>query len=221
MVQYARLIRTISVFRTLSLIGGILGFLVLVGHSVPVQAGQAPAAPPPLALPPGSTDYIIGPGDSLQIFVWHNADLSASVPVRPDGKVSIPLVEDILCAGKTPTQLARDVEEKLKKYIQDPTVTIIVGGFSGMPSQQIRIVGAATAPRAILFRENMSVLDAMIAVGGLNMFAAGNRTKLVRVVNGRQTITTLKLENLLEDGDLSANVALLPGDVIIIPQSYF
>jgi polysaccharide export outer membrane protein len=178
----------------------------------PAQAAQA--------VPAGS-DYLIGPGDAIQIFVWHNADLSATVPVRPDGKVSIPLVEDIPCAGKTPTQLARDVEERLKKYVQDPTVTIIVSGFIGMPAQQIRIVGEATTPRAVHYRENMSVLDAMIEVGGLNTFAAGNQAKLVRMVNGQQVTSVLRLRSLLEDGDLAANVPLQPGDIIIIPQSFF
>lgn len=203
-----------------SFLGAILGFAMIVFAFSPAAAGQTIPAPPP-APPFGSTDYIIGAGDTLQIFVWHNPDLSTGVPVRPDGKISIPLVEDIVCAGKTPTQLARDVEERLKKYVQDPTVTIIVGGFSGLPSQQVRIVGAASQPKAILFRENMSMLDAMIAVGGLTTFAAGNRTKLVRTVNGRQTVTTIRLQSLLEDGDLSANAALQPGDIIIIPQSYF
>jgi polysaccharide export outer membrane protein len=218
MTRCARFFCSWTGFQAFAFATAILATCVMAGLA---QAAQGPNPAVPSELPPGATDYIIGPGDTLQIFVWHNTDLSASVPVRPDGKISIPLVEDIICAGKTPTQLARDVEERLKKYIQDPTVTVIVGGFSGMPSQQIRIVGAASAPKAILFKENMSVLDAMIAVGGLGNFAAGNRTKLVRTINGRQVVTTLRLQNLLEDGDLSANVALLPGDVIIIPQSYF
>ena len=185
---------------------------MLAGYGAPARAAQA--------VPPVS-DYLIGPGDAIQIFVWHNPDLSATVAVRPDGKISIPLVEDIPCAGKTPTQLARDVEERLKKYVQDPTVTIIMNGFIGLPSQQIRIVGAATPPKAVHFRENMSVLDAMIEVGGLNTFAAGNQAKLVRTVNGQQVTTIIRLRSLLEDGDLSANVPLQPGDIIIIPQSFF
>jgi polysaccharide export outer membrane protein len=195
-----------------SLAGAILSVLMLAGSVAPAQAAQAVSA---------GSDYLIGPGDSIQIFVWHNADLSATVPVRPDGKVSIPLVEDIPCAGKTPTQLARDVEERLKKYVQDPTVTIIVSGFIGLPTQQIRIIGEATAPKAVHYRENMSVLDAMIEVGGLNTFAAGNQAKLVRTVNGQPVTTVVRLRSLLEDGDLSANVPLQPGDIIIIPQSFF
>ena len=198
--------------KTLFLAGAILSALLLAGSVAPAQAAQAITT---------STDYLIGPGDSIQIFVWHNADLSATVPVRPDGKVSIPLVEDIPCAGKTPTQLARDVEERLKKYVQDPTVTIIVSAFIGLPAQQIRIVGEATTPKAVHYRENMSVLDAMIEVGGLNTFAAGNQAKLVRTVNGQQVTTVVRLRSLLEDGDLTANVPLQPGDIIIIPQSFF
>ena len=199
-----------------SLAGVVLALLMMAGYGSAALAGQAPA--PAF----GNTDYIIGPGDAVQIFVWHNPDLSASVPVRPDGKISIPLVEDIICSGRTPTQLARDIEERLRKYVQDPTVTVIMSSFTGLPSQQVRIVGAATAPKAILFRENMSVLDAMIAVGGLSTFASGNRAKLVRTMpDGRQSITPMRLESLLEDGDLSANLPLEPGDVIIIPQSFF
>jgi polysaccharide export outer membrane protein len=143
------------------------------------------------------------------------------VPVRPDGRISIPLVEDIPCAGKTPTQLARDVEERLKKYVQDPTVTVIVDSFIGLPSQQIRVVGQAAQPRALSYRAEMTVLDAMIAVGGLTQYAAGNRTKLTRTVNGQPVTTTLRLQDLLEDADLSANQPLAPGDIIMIPQSFF
>ena len=211
-MRRAKIFRARWSSETLFLAGAILSLLVFVGYGAPAQAAQA--------VPAGS-DYLIGPGDAIQIFVWHNADLSATVPVRPDGKVSIPLVEDIPCAGKTPTQLARDIEDRLKKYVQDPTVTVIVSGFIGLPSQQIRIVGEATTPKAVHFRENMSVLDAMIEVGGLNTFASGNQAKLVRMVNGQQVTTVVRLRSLLEDGDLSANVALQPGDIIIIPQSFF
>jgi polysaccharide export outer membrane protein len=212
-MQCTKIFRTWSGSRTRFFAGAILSFLALAGYSAALaQAAQAVTA---------DSDYLIGPGDTVQVFVWHNADLTASVPVRPDGKISIPLVEDIPCAGKTPTQLARDIEERLKKYVQDPTVTVIMGGFLGLPSQQIRIVGEATTPKAVHFRENMSVLDAMIEVGGLNTFASGNQTQLVRMVNGRQVTTVLRLRSLLEDGDLSANVPLQPGDIIIIPQSFF
>jgi len=190
--------------------------LVFFGGSI----SQTNAAPAPSA-PAATADYVIGPGDSLQIFVWKNSDLSTTVPVRPDGRISIPLVEDIECAGKTPTQLARDIEARLKTYVVDPTVTVIVSGFIGPYTQQIRIVGEASQPKAIPYRQNMSVLDAMIEVGGLTTFAAGNRARLVRTVNGQQTNAIIRLEDLLKDGDVSANTQLQPGDIIIIPQSFF
>ena len=198
-------------------LGWIAGIFAVLGVSF---AGPALAAPAP-APDSAESEYIIGAGDSLQIFVWHNSDLTATVPVRPDGRISIPLVEDIPCAGKTPTQLAREIEERLRKYVQDPTVTIIVSGFVGLPSQQIRVVGEATQPRALPYRAEMTVLDAMIAVGGLTQFAAGNRAKLTRNVNGRPVTTTVRLQDLLEDADLSANVPVQPGDILIIPQSFF
>ena len=200
-------------------IAGIVGLFLLPGF-VGFAAAQ-PNVPPPAAAPGAESEYIIGAGDALQVFVWHNADLSAHVPVRPDGRISIPLVEDIPCAGKTPTQLARDVEERLKKYVQDPTVTVIVDSFVGLPSQQVRVVGQAAQPRALPYRAEMTVLDAMIAVGGLTQYAAGNRAKLTRFVNGQPVTTTIRLQDLLEDADLSANTALAPGDILMIPQSFF
>ena len=205
-----------SVSKTLALVGLILA--LFVGHVGPAPAGAAapiPGAPVP------TNEYIIGPGDMIQIFVWHNPDLSASVPVRPDGKVSIPLVEDIPSAGKTPTQLAREIEDRLRKFVQEPTVTVIMNGFVGLPSQQIRVVGQATQPKAVPYRTNMSVLDAMIEVGGLTTFAAGNRARLVRIVNGEQVNTIVRLRDLLESGDLTANIPLEPGDIILIPQTFF
>lgn len=200
--------------------GVAAAFFVLVVTG-PAVAAPAPAPTPTAAMLSAEPEYIIGPGDSLGIFVWHNADLTAHVPVRPDGRISIPLVEDIPCAGKTPTQLARDVEERLRKYVQDPTVTVIVDTFAGLPSQQIRVVGQATTPKALSYRADMTVLDAMIEVGGLTPYASGNRAKLTRNVNGQPVTTTLRLQDLLEDADLSANTALRPGDIIIIPESFF
>jgi polysaccharide export outer membrane protein len=178
-----------------------------------------PAEPnPPLAKTP---DYLIGPGDTMQVFVWRNPELSITLPVRPDGRISIPLVEDLEAANKTPTNLARDVEKALKVFIQDPVVTIIVVGFNGPFSQQVRVVGEAARPQAIPYREQMSVLDVMIAVGGLTEFAAGNRAVLVRNAGGKEQQLRLHLDSLLKDGDMSANVGMLPGDVIIVPQSWF
>jgi len=184
------------------------------------SASSINAAPAPSFAAPAA-GYVIGLGDSLQIFVWKNPDLSTTVPVRPDGRISIPLVQDIESAGKTPTQLARDIEARLEMYFTDPIVTVIVSGFVGPDTQQIRIVGEAVQPKALPYRANMSVLDAMIEVGGLTTFAAGNRASLVRTINGQQTSTTIRLEDLLNDGDLSANTPLQPGDIIIIPQSFF
>lgn len=166
-------------------------------------------------------EYQIGPLDSLSIFVWHNPDLSETVPVRPDGRISVPLIEDLPAAGKTPTQLARDIEARLKKYVQEPIVTVIVTSFNGPYDRQVRVVGEATHPQAIPYRDNMTVLDAMIAVGGLTQFAAGNRATVVRVVDGKQMEFNVRLDDLLKDGEVSANAQLLPGDILIIPQSWY
>jgi len=165
--------------------------------------------------------YRIGAGDSLRIFVWQNADLSVSVPVRPDGRISVPLLEDLMAAGKTPSELSREIEERLSKYVQNPLVTVIVTGFVGDYTEQVRIVGQATNPQAIPYRAHMTLLDAMIAVGGLGEFAAGNRSTLVRTEAGEQKQYRIRVADLIKDGDISANVDLLPGDVIIIPESFF
>ena len=165
--------------------------------------------------------YIIGPGDSLQISVWHNPELSTTVPVRPDGRISTPLVTDVVAAGRTPEELGHDIEARLKKYVSDPLVTVIVSSFVGPYSQQVRIVGEAAQPKALPYLAHMTVLDAMIASGGLTPFASGNRAKLIRKVNGKDVTTTLRLSDLLKEGDLSANAELQPGDTIIIPQSFF
>jgi polysaccharide export outer membrane protein len=164
--------------------------------------------------------YRIGPGDQLQIFVWRQADLTTAVPVRPDGRISIPLIEDLPVAGKTPSETGRDIEGKLATYVQDPLVTVIVGGFSGTFDEQVRVVGAAQQPQAIPFRANMTLLDVMISVGGLTQFASGNRATLVRMDQNQQREYRLRIDDLL-GGDIKANVALLPGDIIIIPQTYF
>ena len=180
-----------------------------------------PTAPPVSATPPDAANYVIGPGDNLEVSVWRSPELSTKVPVRPDGRISTPLVEDIVAAGRTPAELGREIETRLKKYVSDPIVTVIVSNFVGPYSQQIRIVGEAVTPKAIPFQAHMTALDAMIAVGGLTAYAAGNRAKLVRNVNGQEVTTIIRLTDLLKDGDMSANTDLQPGDVIIIPQSYF
>jgi polysaccharide biosynthesis/export protein len=181
----------------------------------------SPATGQPVAPPADMSKYIIGPGDSLEISVWHNPELSTHVPVRPDGRISTPLVVDLVAAGRTPEELGHDIEARLKKYVNDPLVTVIVSGFVGQYSQQIRIVGEAQTPKSLPYQAHMTVLDAMIAVGGLTPYASGNRAKLVRHVDGKEVSTTLRLSDLLKSGDLSANTDLQPGDVIIIPQSFF
>ncbi|GGW62564.1 XrtA/PEP-CTERM system exopolysaccharide export protein [Alishewanella tabrizica] len=165
--------------------------------------------------------YLIGPDDTLTIFVWRNPELSGSFIVRPDGKISTSLVEDVPVSGKTPTQLARDMEQILAKYIRDPVVTVSVNGFVGPYSEQVRVIGQATNPQAVNYRQYMTVLDLMIAVGGLKEFAAGNNAKLIRSTNGSQRTFDLRLDDLIRDGNIAANVDILPGDIIIIPEAWF
>ena len=193
--------------------------LVAIGVSGCASFGNSlPPAPTSAAVP--DYKYVIGPGDSLNIVVWRNPELSATVPVRPDGKFTSPLIEDMVAIGKNPTDLAREIETKLKKYIQDPVVTVIVQGFSGPTSEQIRVVGQAAKPQALPYRQKMTLLDVMISVGGITEFAAGNRAVLVRAAEGNKQYG-VRLRDLLKGGDVSANVEMLPGDVIIIPESWF
>lgn len=165
--------------------------------------------------------YRIGPGDALRIFVWRNPELESQAQVRPDGRITVPLIDDLKAAGKTPTELARDIEASLAAFVQDPLVTIMVTGFVGTFEQQVRVVGAATNPSAIPYRANMTLLDVMIAVGGLTETAAGNRGTLIRMVDGEQKEYRVKLDSLMKQGEISANVHVLPGDIIIIPESLF
>ncbi|NOX93180.1 MAG: sugar ABC transporter substrate-binding protein [Gammaproteobacteria bacterium] len=165
--------------------------------------------------------YLIGPGDNVNMFVWGNGELSSSVPVRPDGRITTPLVEDIMASGKTPTQLARDMEKELARYIKNPVVTIIVTGFTGRYSEQIRVLGEASRPQSLPYREHLTVLDVMISVGGLTEFAAGNKAKIIRTVDGKQSEYAVRLDDLIQDGDISANVDMFPGDTLIIPEAWF
>ncbi|WP_246148457.1 XrtA/PEP-CTERM system exopolysaccharide export protein [Skermanella pratensis] len=198
-------------------------FLAVAGLTACSSADNPPAPGTVQAQQPTTPDYRIGPLDTIQIYVWQSPEFSVTVPVRPDGRISTPLIEDLEATGKTPTQLARDVEEKLKVYVQDPLVTVIVSGFAGPFDQQVRVVGEATQPRAIPYRANMTMLDVMIEVGGLTEFASGNRAVLARGggTSSEKTTFNVRLDDLLRDGDIRANVPVLPGDVIIIPQSWF
>lgn len=164
--------------------------------------------------------YKIGPLDTLNIQVWRNPELSATVTVRPDGRISSPLVEDLLAAGKSPAELSREIEKALSRVIRDPAVTVIVGGFQGTFGEQIRIVGEAARPQAVPYRQNMTVLDVMIQAGGMTDFADGNAAVLVRGSEGGKQYS-IRLKDLLKRGDISANVAVRPGDIIIVPQSWF
>ena len=193
----------------------ITGLLLLGGcTSTPVVSGPATATPP-------VEHYIVGPGDSLEIFVRDNPTLTTTVPVRPDGRVSIPLVQSIMAAGKTPDELAADLEKELSRYIRAPLVTVIVKGFVGAYSQQVRVVGQATTPKAVPYRSGMSVLDVMIEVGGLTKFAAGNNAKIIRrLPDGNEQTIPVRLGELM-NGAINYNVVMQPGDILIIPQSLF
>lgn len=198
-------------------IGLVAGLaLALVGCANKIPNAEKLAAPSP-----GKYEYVIGAGDSLNIFVWRNPELSRTVPVRPDGKISVPLVEDLQASGKTATQLAREIEKVLSTYIKDPLVTVIVGGFQGTYDREVRVLGAATQPRALPYRDKMTILDVMVAVGGLTDFAAGNKARLVRTVNGKTQEALVRLDDLIRDGDISANVPVAPGDMLIIPEAWF
>ncbi len=165
---------------------------------------------------------MIGPGDVLSIFVYEAPPLSVNeLPVRPDGRISVPLVPDVLAAGKTPTELGAAISGKLKQYVNNPNVTVMVRSFQGPPDRQVRIIGEATDPQAIPFRENLSLLDVMIATKGLTKFAAGNRAIIVRRVGGTEQHIRVHLSSLIKDGDITQNVMMRPGDTLIIPQSFF
>lgn len=208
----------------MSRVGILLGLLF--------AAGLVLAAPPGIAqtvdtkgeaAAPGANvaaDYVIGPGDTLQVFVWRNPELSVSVPVRPDGKISTPLVENMVAIGKSPSQLARDIEQVLSEFVRSPQVNVIVGNAVSTFSQ-VKVVGQVRSPQALPYREGLRVLDVVLATGGLTDFAAPQRARIVRVVNGKNTEIKVKLGNLMNKGDLSQNHELKPGDVFLVPQSAF
>jgi polysaccharide export outer membrane protein len=190
--------------------------------AVLVLAGCTSSPYPPAPTTAASPDYnyIIGPGDTVNVVVWRNPEISGSWPVRPDGKITTTLVEDLPAAGRDPTTLAREIEKALSKYIREPVVTVIVTTFGGPYSQQIRIVGEATKPQAIPYRQEMTALDVMIAVGGLTDFADGNRAVIIRATEGGKQYN-VRLRDLIRRGDISANVDMKPGDILLVPQSWF
>lgn len=195
---------------------------LLVGLFVVSGCGPgAPEAPKEVeGFSQATPDYVIGPYDQLQITVWKSEELSTEVQVRPDGRISVPLIQNMQAAGKTPEELGRDIADELGLFVKDPIVTVIVTEFNGALEQQVRVIGAAQQPRSLPYRANMTVLDVMVAVGGLNEFAAGNRAKLIRTnIDGTKEEYSLRLNSLLRDGQLDANAVVLPGDIIIIPES--
>lgn len=197
--------------------------LAVLAASLLAACGSQPtvaSVPAPVAAEK-QTEYRIGPGDTLQVFVWNQPELTVTVPVRPDGMISTPLIAGVPAEGKTATQLAKDLEVALSEFVRNPTVSVMVTGFVGAYADQIRVVGQAAKPQSLPYRANMTVLDVMIAVGGLAEFAAGNRAVLVREEDGRQLRMPVRLRDLLDKGDISANVPLRPGDVLIIPESRF
>ena len=198
--------------------GALATVLVLSLAGCAGTKGALPAAP----VSTGSADYsyVIGAGDNLNIIVWRNPELSLSVPVRPDGKVSAPLVDELVAQGKTSSEVARDIEKKLSTYVRDPVVTVIVTSFVGPYSEQIRVVGEAARPQFLPYKQKMTLLDVMIAVGGLTDFADGNGASILRSNEGNKQYA-VRLKDLIKRGDVSANVEMRPGDILIIPQSFF
>ncbi len=202
---------------------GLIGASLLInGCSNPAYPELSSSAPNnPLTTDKDHYLYHIGPGDQLNIFVWRNPEVSATVVVRPDGIINTPLVEDLSVSEKTPTEVAKSIEKELAKYIKDPIVTVSVNNFEGPYKEQVRVIGQAAAPRSLPYSEDMTLLDLMIAVGGLTEFADGNKAILARVEAGQQKQYTIRIEDLIQDGDLNANIDILPGDIVIIPEAWF
>ena len=206
--------------QTLSLVACVLfsGFLSGCSRSPGVPDGT----PLPTAARGPASQYVIGPGDRLQVFVYEAPNLSMSgVPVRPDGRLSLPLVPDLEAAGKTPTELAAIITEQLKEFVKEPNVSVIVQGFIGPFDRQIRVIGEATEPMAMAYSDRMTLLDVMIVAKGLTRYASGNSAVIVRRSNGKQDTIKVRLSDLLKDGDVTQNVDMQPGDTLIIPQTYF
>jgi polysaccharide export outer membrane protein len=209
------MIKMLSVVRAwiLLLVAPVLAVAVVAGcsHSLP---------PAPVSASDSEYNYVIGPGDTVNIVVWRNPELTMSVPVRPDGRITTPLVEDLAAQGKDATTLARDIEKELAKFIREPVVTVIVTQFVGPYSEQIRVIGEAARPQSLAYKQRMTLLDVMIEVGGITDFADGNSASILRTREGNKQYR-VRLNDLIKDGDVSANVEMRPGDVLIIPQSWF
>jgi len=198
-----------------------IGWIATLVALLTAAANLVMAAEPPAAqTAPADNQYVIGPGDTLNVFVWNHPELSVLIPVRPDGQISTPLVENMVAAGKTPSQLARDLEEKLTEYVRSPTVNIIVTAPLSTFSQ-VNVIGQVAKPQQLPYHEGMKVMDAILAAGGLGQFAAGNRAKIVRTEGGKDKEIRVRLDDLFNKGDLSQNLALKPGDVLVVPQSRF
>lgn len=200
-----------------SLKAGLLGILFTIGGC----SSSLPTADNALPSTPADYNYVIGPGDSLEIFVWGNEELTSQGVVRPDGKFTTRLVEDLPASGKTSTELAREIESAYSEFVRQPVVSVIVNEFVGVPMQQVRVVGEAAEPSSVPYSKYMTLLDLMIKVGGMTEFASGNSSVLVRTTNGEQNSYGLRLDDLLKDGDISANMLLMPGDIVIISESWF
>jgi polysaccharide export outer membrane protein len=216
---------TVSFPRVASLRVLLAAALLLPGSGFAQSTSSAPPGPVAATVSPAEqkvdpNQYVIGPGDTLQIFVWRNTELTATIPVRPDGKISTPLNEDMIAVGKTPSQLARDIEKVLAEYVRAPTVNVIVTIPVGTYSQ-VQVIGQVTKPGSLPYRSGMKVLDAVLAVGGLTQFAAGNRGKLERTADGHRQELRVKLDSLVNKGDMSQNLDLKPGDVLVVPESRF
>ena len=219
----ARIHEDISMRLTPTLLG-LLGRWFLIAFAAAVVAGCAgsgPKYPPaPVAAATPDYNYIVGPGDNLNIIVWRNPELSMTVPVRPDGKIATPLVDELVAQGKTSSQIARDVESAIAKFVRDPIVTVVVTSFVGPYSEQIRVVGEAAKPQFLPYKQKMTLLDVMIAVGGLTDFADGNSASILRAAEGDKQYG-VRIKDLIKRGDMSANVEMKPGDILIIPQGWF
>src|SRR5437773_7001936 len=208
-------------FRYASEFRAMIRWFIAIGVLALGVAGcQTPYPPAPVSATTADYDYRIGPLDTVNVIVWRNPELSMSVPVRPDGKITTPLIDDLPALGKTPTELERDMEKALAKFIRDPVVTVIVTTFVGPASQQIRVIGEAATPQILPYRTQMTLLDVMIAVGGITDFADGNGARIFRVTEGGK-LYSVRLRDLVKRGDITANVDMQPGDILIIPQSWF